>query len=181
MARVTGTQSNTNFASMVIFVAVPSATVLHSVVTAPGTTNITPLTDLIVGILSGQAPATWFAASTNGALSSLITPTALADALNKFKATLVTLPGKLALPDGFDPLSSQFSAKKGDTGDDFLEAYRAALTATGLSQTEAATRASARPRHWRATTRCPFPIRTVEPSRSTAAPASTAISPPSLG
>lgn len=143
VARVTGTQGNTNFASMVNFVAVPSTTVLHSVVALPGTTNITPLTDLIVGILSGQDPATWFAGSTNGALSSLITSNALADALAKFKATLVTLPGKPTLPDGFDPLTSQFSARKGDAGDDLLEAYRAALTAAGLSQTDAATRAAA--------------------------------------
>ncbi|MDM0019326.1 hypothetical protein [Variovorax saccharolyticus] len=142
-ARVTGTQSIVNYASVLNFASAPSQTVLHSVVAAPGTTNITPLTDLIVGILSGQVPATWFASSTNGALTSLITSTALADALAKFKLTLATLPGRLALPDGFDPLTSQFSATKGDAGDDLIESYRAALQGAGLSQTEAATRAAA--------------------------------------
>ncbi|MDM0035849.1 hypothetical protein QTI33_27195 [Variovorax sp. J22P271] len=143
VARVTGTQSITNYASMLNLSVTPSTTVLHSVVAAPGTTNITPLTDLIVGILSGQDPATWFASSTNGALTSQITSTALADALAKFKLTLATLPGRLALPDGFDPLTSPFSARNGDAGDDLLESYRAALAAIGLSQAEAATRAAA--------------------------------------
>jgi len=143
VARVTGTQNNTNYASMLGFSAAPSVIVLHSVVAAQGTTNITPLTDLIVGALSGQDPATWFASSTSGTLTSLITSTALADALAKFKATLATLPGRLALPEGFDPLTSPFSARKGDAGDDLLESYRAALTAAGLSQTEAAARAAA--------------------------------------
>ncbi|SEB17240.1 hypothetical protein [Variovorax sp. YR216] len=142
VARVTGLQGNSNFASMVNFIAVPTTIVLHSVVTAPGTANITPLTDLIVGILSGQDPATWFASATNAALGGVITSTAVSSALTQFKVILASLPGKLALPDGFDPLTSQFSAKQGDAGDDLLESYRTALSAAGLSQTEAATRAA---------------------------------------
>ncbi|MEN7528924.1 hypothetical protein [Cupriavidus sp. DL-D2] len=119
------------------------ASPLHSVVSGPGTANITPLTDLIVGILSGQNPATWYASATNGTLSGAITSGALSTAQGKLKTTLATLPGKPALPDGFDPLTAKFSAEKGDIGDDLLESYSAALAAAGITQAEAATHAAA--------------------------------------
>lgn len=116
---------------------------LHSIVSAPGTANITPLTDLIVGILSGQNPATWYASVTNGTLSGTITSGLLSTAQGKLKTTLATLPGKPVLPDGFDPLTAKFSAKKGDIGDDLLESYGAALAAAGITQADAATHAAA--------------------------------------
>lgn len=143
VARVTVTQ--TNHYSSIVGSAPPATTTitLHSVVAAPGTTNITPLTDLIVGILSGQDPATWFANVTNGVLSGAITLSSLGNALDKLKSTLATLPGKPVLPDGFDPLTSPFSAKKGDAADDFLESYRTALAAAGLTQEQAAGYAAA--------------------------------------
>jgi len=116
---------------------------LHSVVAGPGTTNITPLTDLIVGILSAQDPATWYAGAASGILSGAITPSALSSALDKLKLALATLPGKPTLPDGFNPLTSPFSAQKGDAGDDLLESFRAALDAAGLTQAQAAGHAAA--------------------------------------
>lgn len=120
--------------------ALPTA--LHSVVMGAGIANITPLTDLMVGILSSSNPKTWFDSATNGDLSSKISEAALNNAQDGLKTTLASLPGKPALPDGFNPVTSSFNAQKGDAGDDLLESYGAALTSAGLTQTEAATNAS---------------------------------------
>ncbi|WP_232096869.1 hypothetical protein [Comamonas thiooxydans] len=126
--RVSGGQAN----------AQALTTPLHSMVAAAGLANITPLTDLLVGIVSGQKPDTWFDSATNGSLSGAIHASALATAQDKLKAVLSSLPGKPSLPAGFDPLTSQFHAQKGDAGDDLLESYGAALTSAGLTQSEAA-------------------------------------------
>lgn len=115
---------------------------LYSVVTGAGTANITPLTDLMVGIMSGSTPSAWFDSATNGDLSSKISATALSNAQDKLKETLASLPGKPALPANFNPVTSTFSAQNGDAGDDLLESYGAALTSAGLTQTEAAGNAS---------------------------------------
>lgn len=120
--------------------ALPTA--LHSVVMGAGIANITPLTDLMVGILSSSNPKTWFDSATNGDLSSKISEAALNNAQDGLKTTLASLPGKPALPDGFNPVTSSFNAQKGDAGDDLLESYGAALTSAGLTQTEAANNAS---------------------------------------
>ncbi|MFM0722385.1 hypothetical protein PQQ53_01670 [Paraburkholderia strydomiana] len=114
------------------------ASPLHSVAIASGTTNITPLTDLEVGVLGKGDPETWFNGAKNGDLAGAITSGNLADALTKLQTSLSTLPGKPSLPDNFNPLTSSFKAEKGDTGDNLLESYGAALTAAGLSQSDAA-------------------------------------------
>ncbi|MGA4024877.1 hypothetical protein ACI2T7_26320 [Ralstonia nicotianae] len=114
------------------------ASALHSVAAVPGTTNITPLTDIIVGVLGKQDPDAWFNSAKNGDLSSAITSDNLNGALGKLKTALVTLPGQLQLPDGFNPINSTFKAEKGDAGDNLLETYGASLTASGLTQTQAA-------------------------------------------
>lgn len=114
------------------------STPLHSVVAGAGIANITPLTDLMVGILSSQKPDAWFDAATSGGLSGAISANALSSAQSKLKAVLSSLPGKPSLPAGFDPLISPFHAQKGDAGDDLLESYGAALTSAGLTQSEAA-------------------------------------------
>ncbi|MGS0622390.1 hypothetical protein ACU8YE_05730 [Ralstonia sp. VS2407] len=113
------------------------ATVLHSVAAAPGTTNITPLTDIIVGVLGKQAPDAWFNSAKNGDLASAVTSDNLNGALGKLKTALTTLPGKPTLPNGFNPLNSAFKAEKGDAGDNLLETYGASLMASGLTQTQA--------------------------------------------
>ncbi|MFM0131234.1 hypothetical protein [Paraburkholderia sediminicola] len=130
VARVNGGQANG--------VAVASA--LHSVAAAPGTTNITPLTDIIVGVLGKQDPDAWFNSAKSGELSGAITTDNLNGALAKLATALATLPGKPTLPDSFNPLNTSFKAQKGDAGDGLLETYGAALTASGLSQSDAATR-----------------------------------------
>lgn len=115
------------------------ASALHSVAAAPGTTNVTPLTDLIVGVLgNGNASALDGAAS--GILSSTITAGNLSSALTKVQAAIATLPGSLTLASGFNPLNSQFSV--GDTNDALLDQYATALRAAGLSQQDAATKAA---------------------------------------
>jgi hypothetical protein len=129
-ARISGGQAN----------GAPLASALHSVAAAPGTTNITPLTDLIVGVLGKQDPDAWFNSSKNSELSGAITTDNLNGALAKLATALATLPGKPALPDGFNPLNTSFKAEKGDIGDGLLETYGAALTASGLSQSDAATK-----------------------------------------
>ncbi|HDR9025459.1 hypothetical protein [Burkholderia thailandensis] len=119
-----------------------STSVLHSVLTAPGVTNITPLTDIMVGVLGKQDPSTWFANVTKTDLASSITTDNLNGALTKLAAALASLPGKPTLPDGFNPISSSFKAQTGDAGDDLLETYSASLTASGLTQSQAAVDAS---------------------------------------
>ncbi|WP_230425980.1 hypothetical protein [Ralstonia syzygii] len=114
------------------------ASPLHSVAAAAGTTNITPLTDIEVGVLGKQDPDTWFNSAKNSDIAGAITSGNLVDALTKLTNALATLPGKPTLPNGFDPLTTSFKAEKGDTGDNLLESYGAALTASGLSQSDAA-------------------------------------------
>lgn len=115
---------------------VPLSSALHSVAAGPGTTNVTPLTDLVVGAL-GNGDASALDGAAPGVLSSTITDGNLSSALTKVQAAIATLPGNLALAGGFNPLSSQFTV--GDANDALLDQYAAALTAAGLSQQDAAT------------------------------------------
>ncbi|MPW05882.1 hypothetical protein GCT19_09520 [Paraburkholderia sp. CNPSo 3155] len=112
------------------------ASPLHSVAAAPGTANITPLTDLIVGVL-GDGNASVLDSAKPGDLGSIITSDALANANGKLTTALATLPGKPMLPDDFNPLTTGFKAQKGDAGDALLEGYAVALTAAGLTQADA--------------------------------------------
>ncbi|WP_334070376.1 hypothetical protein [Burkholderia cepacia] len=128
VARVSGGQVNGS--------ALASA--LHSVAAASGTTNITPLTDIIVGVLGNQDPDAWFNSVKGGDLSTSITADNLNGALARLETALATLPGKPTVPSGFNPINSAFKAEKGDAGDDLLESYGASLTASGLTQTQAA-------------------------------------------
>lgn len=128
VAEVSGGQANS--------VALTSAQ--HSVLAAPGVSNITPLTDIMVGVLGKQAPSTWFANVSKGDLTSSITTANLNSALDKLKTALASLPGKPSLPNGFNPINTAFKAQSGDAGDDLLESYGASLTASGLTQSEAA-------------------------------------------
>lgn len=115
------------------------ASPLHSVAQVSGTTNVTSLTDLIVAIIGGQSPATWYDNARGSDLSGVITAKSLATALDKLKTALATLPAKPTLPSGFNPLTSKFIAQKGDAGDDLLENVGSALQVAGLTQASAAT------------------------------------------
>ena len=145
VARVTGALEDTQFSKANGGLAKASSTpvTLHSLVAGPGITNITPLTELVVSIVGARSPALLFADAAPGVLSGMVTPSALADAVAKLAAALATLPGKPALPEGFNPLTSPFSAKKGDAADDFLESYAIALSAAGLTRESAMTQVMA--------------------------------------
>ncbi len=110
---------------------------LYSVASGAGVSNITPLTDLIVAALNNQDPGSWFDSATNGSLSGAISAASLSAALDKVKTTIATLPGKLSLPEGFDPITTSFVAEKGNAADDLLEVYGLALTTAGVTQSDA--------------------------------------------
>lgn len=114
----------------------PQAAPLHSVPHASGTANVTPLTDLMVASLVGTAPANWYAGALQGDVAN-ITAARLAAALDKLKANLASLPGKLELPADSHPITTPFKAQKGDAADDLLENYARALKAAGLTQADA--------------------------------------------
>lgn len=116
------------------------ASALHSVAAASGTTNVTPLTDLIVGVL-GNGNASALDGASSGVLSGTISAGNLTSALAKVTTAIGTLPGKLTLSNGFNPLNSQFSV--GDANDALLDQYATALQATGLTQASAATKTAA--------------------------------------
>ncbi len=85
-ARVVGGQANgKNLASA-----------LHSVAAAPGTTNITPLTDIIVAVLGKQDPDAWFNGAKNGDTSKIFprampgkTPDNLTRLVNGFYSSML--------------------------------------------------------------------------------------------
>lgn len=120
----------------------PYATPLHAGTYAAGNFNITPLTDLMTGLLVGAIPSTWFDSADRTALQGLD-----ASGFNSAQTQLVNLlndlPSKPQLPTGFNPLTSSFSPVRGDAGDDLLEIFGSALAAAGLDQTQAVTNASA--------------------------------------
>jgi len=121
----------------------PLAQPLHSVASAAGTANITPLTDLMVASMSGQRPALWLAGATQGELAATITDAKLARALDGLHATLASLPAQAALPAGFHPMTSRFNAQAGDAADDLLESYSHALKTAGLTHVSATARVAA--------------------------------------
>lgn len=109
---------------------------LYSVAPAPGTSNITPLTDAMVGAMAGLDPAVFFNSATAGSLSGNITADKLATSLTKVKAAIATLPGQLQLASDFNPINSTFGAVKGDKNDALLDQYATALKAAGLTQAD---------------------------------------------
>jgi hypothetical protein len=94
----------------------------YSVALQPGTVNITPLTDLIVANLAGQAPSVWFGGLNTNAFQ-LITSGAVNAALGNLRDAL----GLSALDD-IDPLTDSFDAEPGDPLDNVLEAMQIAFT-----------------------------------------------------
>ena len=105
----------------------PVGQVYHSVALQAGTVNITPLTDLVVANLAGQAPSTWFAGLDANAFQ-LITANAVNAALGNVRGAL-----GLAALNGVDPLTVGFNAASGNAHDDILEALKLALTAAGTT------------------------------------------------
>ncbi|OGA85318.1 MAG: hypothetical protein A2711_09755 [Burkholderiales bacterium RIFCSPHIGHO2_01_FULL_63_240] len=101
-----------------------------------GTVNVTPLTDLIVAKLAGQSPASWFN-SVSGSQLAAITTANISAALGVVNSVLASLPGQPALPNGFNPISSSFTADQTDPGDVVLDDYATALASAGMTRDEA--------------------------------------------
>ena len=74
---------------------------LHSYVAAPGTVNITPLTDLIMASATGENPADWFANFDGAAVD---TSTASTDLLNSFASKGFNIPAT------GNPMTTPFAA-----------------------------------------------------------------------
>ncbi|CAN5605271.1 hypothetical protein BH11PSE7_BH11PSE7_17770 [soil metagenome] len=111
---------------------------LHSVVTAAGTANITPLTDLLVAKLASSSAASafdTFTATTGRALTAAQIKTA-ADAV---KAYLVTL-GVDVTNFPADPIGTKFVAKNastdGDATDKLLDALKTKLGTKSITDAE---------------------------------------------
>ena len=104
----------------------PSGQAYHSIAVTSGTVNISPLTDLIVASLSGQAPSAWFAGQTATTLGQ-INASAVTAAVSKVR-TALGLDGAL---NGLDPMTLPFAAKAGNAIDDALTAIKTASTSTG--------------------------------------------------
>lgn len=98
--------------------------ILHSFAFAPGTVNITPLTDLILARTNLQLPAVWFASGDLTTASNLLLLTTIQ---NLLKATLED--GGFRLPAGtFNPFTTPFSI--GDDWDQLLDQIQDAITAS---------------------------------------------------
>ncbi|WP_028605730.1 hypothetical protein [Ottowia thiooxydans] len=98
----------------------------HSAVLAFDNINITPLTDLMVASASGKLPAVWWSGNGPSDLSGL-TPAALEKALVALRTGL----GLDALK-SLDPLTAQFTPVAKDKLHDILQAFRLALSQTGI-------------------------------------------------
>jgi hypothetical protein len=92
--------------------------VYHSVALDLGSASITPLTDLVVASLAGQAPASWWSSVTASQLAAL-TPAQIGAALEQVRRGL----GLGALP-GLDPIAAALTAAPTDALAGALAAIR---------------------------------------------------------
>lgn len=110
---------------------------LHSMMLGSGNVNVTPLTDLIVANVTGQDPATWFTNANSGQLVGAITPTNINNAVGVVSTVLASLPGQPALPNGFNPITTPFTANQVDAGDVVLDNYAAGLASANMTRDDA--------------------------------------------
>lgn len=115
---------------------------LWSVALAPGTSNITPITDLILHAV----PDILLSDLSNNPMSipNNFTEGNLDIGYSLIAPFLKTLPGEPVILAGFDPITSPFQALEGDPGDDLLETYKMALTAANLTQDDANAKVAAK-------------------------------------
>ena len=110
--------------------SVANTTAYHSVATATGTMNITPLTDLLVANLAGSTPSTWFAGlSTSTTPLTAVTSTKVNTALSTLSSSFSGLT-QLATT---NPISTTFTPTSGNVSDDMLTALATTTTNTGVS------------------------------------------------
>ena len=103
----------------------------HSIATAIGNVNVTPLTDLMVANLAGTAtPTTWFAGL--GATSTpltVITQTQVDATLAKLRTAL----GGLQSLSTVNPITTSFTPTSGNVSDDMLTALDLATSSSGVT------------------------------------------------
>jgi hypothetical protein len=120
---------------------VSNTTRYHSIATAAGTVNVTPLTDLMVANLAGSAsPGIWFAGlSTTPTTLNTITPAQVNASLVKLSAALSALS-----PLGSNnPITTAFTPVAGNVSDDMLSALATAIAAnTGVTYSSLLSNAS---------------------------------------
>lgn len=104
----------------------------HSIAIEPGIVNITPLTDLVVANLAGQAPGSWFDGLSGTALSQRASTAALDTALANVRNAMGSISGMSALSTT-NPMTTRFSATASDAVDKMLEALRSAISSSGSS------------------------------------------------
>lgn len=109
---------------------VANATAYHSLALTPGIANVTPLTDLLVANVVGNAvPASWFtsisaAPATLTALTFARVDTSLAHVRSALGATVASSP---------HPLTTAFTATPGNIMDDVLSALAKTLVSTSVN------------------------------------------------
>lgn len=104
-----------------------NTTPYHSVALAPDTTNVTPLTDLLVTNLTKvENPGAWFAGLTPDTLSA-INSQAVSTALTQLQSALALAPLQ-----NINPITNFFTATSGNVMDDMLAALHTAMTNTGV-------------------------------------------------
>ncbi|OFZ67764.1 MAG: hypothetical protein A2V79_01290 [Betaproteobacteria bacterium RBG_16_56_24] len=115
-----------------------NSTFYHSIASALGTVNITPLTDLMVANLAGAATTnTWFAGLNSTALNA-ITQTQIDAALTQLRTALALTPLNT-----INPITTAFTPTPGNTSDDILTALSAAMTSASVTYANLLSSASA--------------------------------------
>ena len=106
----------------------PNLQAFHSYAAAAGVANITPFSDLLVGLAAGSGPGTWFTAL------DASHPPALGSTLAAAAASLVQglASAGYAPPAGFDPIGTAFAATAGDSYDALLDAFGTALRTSAI-------------------------------------------------
>ena len=115
---------------------------LHAVATAPGVANVTTLSSLQTAVMTGQDPAAWFARiKSDPSGLRVIDTAAAASATSRLAAQL---PASLALPSGFDPVATAFTARSDNGIDQLLVKLQSTLLENDSSLNDALAQAAAR-------------------------------------
>lgn len=115
---------------------------LHALAVSEGVANVTTLSSLQTAVLAGQNPSTWFARmKADPAALRAIGKEAPAAATAQL-ATL--LPASVALPSGFDPVATAFTATAGNAIDGLLVKLGTAVSDNNSSFADALGQAAAR-------------------------------------
>lgn len=115
---------------------------LHALAVAEGVANVTTLTSLQTAVLAGGSPTAWFARmKADPAALRAIGKEAPAAATAQL-ATL--LPASVALPSGFDPVATAFTATSGNAIDGLLVKLGTAVSENNSSFADALDQAAAK-------------------------------------